>query len=65
MQDCKRDDTPVAKGHKFSINRCLKNDFEKKKMWKISYAPAIGSIMYAHVCTQPNIMYITLILALI
>ena len=30
---------------------------EKRRMDKISYASAIGSIMYAMVCTHPDISY--------
>ena len=32
MQNCKPRDTPVAKGDKFSLNQCPKNDLEKEKM---------------------------------
>ena len=31
MQDYRLGDTPVAKGDKFSLNQCPKNDFEKEK----------------------------------
>uniref|UniRef100_A0A803L7X3 Retrovirus-related Pol polyprotein from transposon TNT 1-94 n=1 Tax=Chenopodium quinoa TaxID=63459 RepID=A0A803L7X3_CHEQI len=58
MQDCKLADTPVAKGDKFSLTQCLKNDFENKEMKKIPYASAVGSLMYAQVCTRPDIAYI-------
>ena len=58
MQDCKPGDTPVAKGDKFSLNQCPKNDFESKEMQKIPYASAVGSLMYAQVCTCPDIAYI-------
>ncbi|XP_021761156.1 uncharacterized protein LOC110725988 [Chenopodium quinoa] len=40
MQDCKPGDTPVAKGDKFSLTQCPKNDFENKEMKKIPYASA-------------------------
>ena len=59
MQNCKPRDTPVAKGDKFSLNQCPKNDLEKEEMQKISYASAVGSLMYAQVCTHPDIAYIT------
>jgi hypothetical protein len=59
MQDSKPIDTPVVKGDKFSLNQCPKNDFEEKEMQKIPYASAIGSLMYAQVCTHPDIAYIT------
>ncbi|RVW54692.1 Retrovirus-related Pol polyprotein from transposon TNT 1-94 [Vitis vinifera] len=38
--------------------QCPKNDLEKKQMDKIPYAYAIGSIMYAQVCTRPDIAYV-------
>ncbi|KZV29549.1 hypothetical protein F511_00827 [Dorcoceras hygrometricum] len=59
MHDCKPGDTPVAKGDKFSLNQCPKNDFEKKEIEKIPYASAVGSLMHAHVCTRPDIAYVT------
>ena len=59
MQDCKPGNTPVAKGDKFSLNQCPKNDFEEKEMQKIPYSSVVGSLMYAQVCTRPDIAYIT------
>ena len=59
MQECKPGDTPVAKGDKFSLNQCPKNNFEEKEMQKIPYASAVGSLMYAQVCTRPDIAYVT------
>ncbi|KAL9265434.1 Retrovirus-related Pol polyprotein from transposon TNT 1-94-like protein [Drosera capensis] len=58
MQDCKSGDTLVAKGDKFSLNHCLKNGFETKEMEKTPNASAIGSLMYAQVCTRPDLAYI-------
>ena len=58
MHDCKPSDTPVAKGDKFSLNQCPKNNFEIQEMQQIPYALAIGSLMYAQVCTRPDIAYI-------
>ena len=47
MQNFKPEDTSVAKGEKFSLDQCLKNEFEKKEMENIPYASAVGSLMYA------------------
>ena len=58
MHDCKPGDTPVAKGDKFSVSQCPKNNFEIQKMQHIPYASVIGSLMYAQVCTRPDIVYI-------
>ena len=58
QHDCKPGDTPVAKGEKFSLSQRPKNNFEIQEMQKIPYASAIGSLMYAQVCTGPDIAYI-------
>ncbi|RVW73385.1 Retrovirus-related Pol polyprotein from transposon TNT 1-94 [Vitis vinifera] len=58
MQNSKPGDTPVAKGDKFSFNQCPKNSLESQEMQKIPYASAVGSLMYAQVCTRPDIAYI-------
>jgi len=58
MQECKSGDTPVAKGDNFS----LKENLEIQEMQKILYASAVGSLMYAQVCTRPDIEYIVEVL---
>ncbi|KAI0499188.1 hypothetical protein KFK09_020090 [Dendrobium nobile] len=58
MKDCAPGDTPIAKGDKFSLLQCPRNKVEKQEMDKIPYASAIGSLMYAQVCTRPDIAYI-------
>ena len=58
MHDCKPGDTPVAKGNKFSLSQCPKNNCEIQEMQQIPYASAIGSLMYAQVCTRSDIAYI-------
>ncbi|KAL6506088.1 hypothetical protein OROHE_022617 [Orobanche hederae] len=62
MQECRPGDTPVAKGDKFSLKQCPKDDLEIQEMQKIPYASAVGSLMYAQVCTRPDIAYIVEIL---
>ncbi|RDY03167.1 hypothetical protein CR513_13274, partial [Mucuna pruriens] len=46
MKDSKLGDTPIAKGDKFSLKQCPKNDLERNEMQKISYASVVGSLMY-------------------
>ncbi|RVW22637.1 Retrovirus-related Pol polyprotein from transposon TNT 1-94 [Vitis vinifera] len=58
MSNCAPGDTPVAKGDKFSLHQCPKNELEKKDMERFPYASAIGSLMYAQVCMRPIIAYI-------
>jgi hypothetical protein len=59
MKDCKAGDTPVSKGDKFSLDQCPKTDPEKEVMKDIPYASVVGSLMYAQVCTRPDIAFIT------
>jgi len=58
MQGCKSGDTQVAKDEKFSLSQCPKNDLEVKEMQKIPYASVVESLMYAQVCTRPDIAFI-------
>ncbi|KAL6334560.1 hypothetical protein AAG906_018899 [Vitis piasezkii] len=58
MSNCAPGDTSVAKGNKFSLHQCPKNELEKKDMERFPYASSIVSLMYAQVCTRPDIAYI-------
>ena len=58
MQSCKPVDTPVTKGDKFSLSQCLKGDLEIQAMKETPYDSAVGSLMYAQVCTRSDIVYI-------
>ncbi|RVW28588.1 Retrovirus-related Pol polyprotein from transposon TNT 1-94 [Vitis vinifera] len=58
MSNCTPGDTPVAKGNKFSLHQCSKNELEKKDMERFPYALAVGSFMYSQVCTRSDIAYI-------
>ena len=42
---------------KLSLLQCPKNDLQKKQMKNIPYASAVRSLMYAQVCTRPDITY--------
>ena len=47
MKDCAPRDTPIAKGDKFSLLQCPRNEIEKKEMGNIPYVSVVGSLMYA------------------
>ena len=58
MHDCKPMDTPVERNLNLSIDMCPKSPEEKEKMSKVPYSNVIGSLMYAMMCTRPDICYV-------
>ena len=42
-----------------SLSQCPHSDIEKAQMKNVPYASALGSIMYAQVCTRPDIVFAT------
>ena len=59
MQQCKLGIAPVIKGHELSLSQCPHSNFEKAQMKNVPYASVLGSIMYAQVCTRPDIAFAT------
>ena len=57
LQHAKPVETPMAKGQILSLEQCPKSEDEKKRMEKTPYANAVGSLMYAMMCTRPDICY--------
>ena len=57
MHTCNPIDTPIAKGEGLSLSMCPKTPDKKKEMEKVPYASAVGSLMYAMMCTRPDICY--------
>ena len=50
-------DTPIHKQTKLSKKMCPINDEEKRKMEHRPYTQVLGSIMYAMLCTKPNLSF--------
>ena len=57
IKDCSPSVSPIVKGDRFNLDQCSKNDLERKQMKNIPYASAVGRLMYAQVCTRPNIVF--------
>ena len=55
MKNCSPRVVPIFKGDRFDLNQCPKNDFKLEHMKNIPYTSAVGSLMYAQVCTKPDI----------
>ena len=57
MKDCSPSIAPIVKGDRFNLDQCPKNDLEQEQMKNIPYAFVVGSLMYAQVCTRPDIAF--------
>ena len=49
--------TPLAPHFKLSASQCPKTEEEQEYMSKAPYSNAVGSLMYAMVCTRPDISH--------
>lgn len=63
MQKCAPGEVPVSKCDKLHKEQCPKTDLERESMKTKPYARLVGSIMYAQVCTRPDLAYAVGILA--
>ncbi|KAI5325188.1 hypothetical protein L3X38_034262 [Prunus dulcis] len=57
MEGCVGSDVPILKGDKFSTDQAPKTDQGKHEMAEKLYASLVGSLMYAEVCTRPDIAF--------
>ena len=57
MLDSKKGNLPVRHDIKLSKSQCPRTPDELNKMKEIPYASAIGSIMYAMLCTRPDVSF--------
>ena len=57
MKNSKPVSTPLTGHFKLSKRLCPSTEKEKGEMSVISYSSAVGSLMYAMVCTRPNISH--------
>ena len=57
MQDSKKGLLPYISRVQLSKEQCPKTPQEVENMSRIPYASAIGSLMYAMLCTRPDICY--------
>ena len=57
IQDSKPMDTPADKSLSLSCDMCPNTLEKKEKMSRVPYASAVGSLVYAMICTHPDICY--------
>ena len=55
MANCKPVNTRLVGHFKLSFAQCPTSEEEQERMKQVPYASAIGSLMYAMVCTRPGI----------
>jgi hypothetical protein len=57
MYKCNPTPAPIVKGATFGNFQCPGIQYEINEMKVIPYASAIGSLMYAQICTQPDFAF--------
>lgn len=57
MDESKRNYLPIGHGIHLSKKMSPKTPKERNRMSSVPYTSAVGSIMYAIVCTRPNVAY--------
>lgn len=59
MSKCSITPAPIVKGDKFGLFQSPRNQLEKEQMKAIPCASAVGSLMYAQVCTRADLAFVT------
>jgi hypothetical protein len=57
MHDAKPVSTPIAPHFKLSATQCASTDEDVEYMSRVPYSSAVGSLMYAMVCSCPDLSY--------
>ncbi|KAK8569061.1 hypothetical protein V6N13_106935 [Hibiscus sabdariffa] len=57
MEESKRGFLPMRHGISLLKEMCPSTPQERERMSQIPYASAIGSILYAMICTRPDLSY--------
>ncbi|KAK8505509.1 hypothetical protein V6N12_075851 [Hibiscus sabdariffa] len=57
MEESKKGFLPMRHGISLSKEMCPSTSQERERMSQVPYASAIGSIMYAMICTRPDLSY--------
>ncbi|KAE8653948.1 hypothetical protein F3Y22_tig00117056pilonHSYRG00559 [Hibiscus syriacus] len=58
MSSAKPFSTPLVNHFKLSLEQCPKTDKEAKDMEKVPYSNDVGCLMYAMVCTRPDLAHV-------
>jgi ATP-binding cassette subfamily B (MDR/TAP) protein 1 len=58
IHDSKPVSTPIAPHFKLSAAQCPSSDEDVEYMSKVSYSSAVGSLIYAMVCSRSDLSYV-------
>jgi len=58
MPNCKPRDILIVKGNIFNKDQCPKKEIERVEMNNKPLGSALGNLIYAQVCTRPDIAFI-------
>ena len=58
MQDSKKGFLPMSHGITLGKTHCPVTPNQQERMREIPYASSVGSIMYAMLCTRPDVSYV-------
>jgi hypothetical protein len=59
MHACNPTPAPIVKGDKYGSFHSPRNQYEIDQMKSVPYASAVGSLIYAQVCTRPDLAFVT------
>ena len=64
MHECKLVKIPILVGARLSRKQCSKTQEEEEDMSRVHHASVVGGLMYAMVCTRPDIAYVVEVLSM-
>jgi hypothetical protein len=59
MHACNPTPAPIVKGDKYVSFQSLRNQYEIDQMKSILYASVVENLIYAQVCTHPDLAFVT------
>jgi hypothetical protein len=59
MHVCNPTTAPIVKGDKYGSFQSPTNQYKVDQIKSVSYASAVESLMYAQVCTRPDLAFVT------
>ena len=58
MKSCYSSKAPIVKGDRFSKGQCPHTNIKRDQMKSVPYSSVVGNLMYAQVCTRPDIAFV-------